>query len=168
MALNKNFTAGLEAKLQQLRDEHVYKRLNFLESPQGARVQMEGRGEVLILSSNNYLGLSAEPAVVEAGIDGLEQYGAGTGSVPHAPSGSPAEAQRKSHSPFSDSSGASVRSRARGGVRRPEPGVRSSTWPTAADGIRRPPEAPDVSERARARPRIRPGRRRQPVRRTIR
>jgi glycine C-acetyltransferase len=81
MSLNKNFTAGLEAKLQQLRDEHVYKRLNFLESPQAARVQMEGRGEVLILSSNNYLGLSAEPAVVEAGIDGLEQYGAGTGSV---------------------------------------------------------------------------------------
>ncbi|HEX6599497.1 MAG TPA: aminotransferase class I/II-fold pyridoxal phosphate-dependent enzyme, partial [Gemmatimonadaceae bacterium] len=81
MSLNRNFTAGLEAKLQQLRDEHVYKRLNFLESPQAARVQMEGRGEVLILSSNNYLGLSAEPAVIEAGIDGLEQYGAGTGSV---------------------------------------------------------------------------------------
>jgi glycine C-acetyltransferase len=81
MSLNRNFTAGLEAKLQQLRDEHVYKRLNYLESPQAARVQMEGRGEVLILSSNNYLGLSAEPAVIEAGIDGLEQYGAGTGSV---------------------------------------------------------------------------------------
>lgn len=81
MTLNTNFTAGLEAKLQTLRDERVYKRLNFLESPQGARVQMEGRGDVLILSSNNYLGLSSEPAVVEAGIDGLEQFGAGTGSV---------------------------------------------------------------------------------------
>jgi glycine C-acetyltransferase len=81
MALNSNFTAGLEAKLQQLRDERVYKRLNYLESPQGARVQMEGRGEVIILSSNNYLGLSNEPAVVEAGVEGLEQYGAGTGSV---------------------------------------------------------------------------------------
>ena len=44
-------------------------------------MQMEGRGEVVILSSNNYLGLSNEPAVVEAGIDGLEQFGAGTGSV---------------------------------------------------------------------------------------
>jgi glycine C-acetyltransferase len=81
MSLNSNFTAGLEAKLQQLRDERVYKRLNYLESPQDARVQMEGRGEVIILSSNNYLGLSNEPAVIEAGVAGLERYGAGTGSV---------------------------------------------------------------------------------------
>jgi glycine C-acetyltransferase len=79
--VNTSFTAGLEAKLQQLRDEGVYKRLNFIDSPQSARVQMEGRGEVLILSSNNYLGLSAEPAVVEAGIRGLQELGAGTGSV---------------------------------------------------------------------------------------
>src|SRR3954464_9327103 len=81
MTLNSSFTAGLNARLMQLRSEQVYKRLNFLDSPQAARVQMEGRGEVLILSSNNYLGLSAEPAVVDAGIEGLRRYGAGTGSV---------------------------------------------------------------------------------------
>src|SRR6476646_8600448 len=81
MTTNAAFTAGLEAKLQQLRDDRVYKRLNHLASPQAARVQMEGRGEVLILSSNNYLGLAAEPAVVEAGIDALRRYGAGTASV---------------------------------------------------------------------------------------
>ncbi|HEU4722661.1 MAG TPA: glycine C-acetyltransferase [Gemmatimonadaceae bacterium] len=81
MTLNAEFTAGLESKLQQLRDGRVYKRLNHLASPQAARVQMEGRGEVLILSSNNYLGLAAEPAVVDAGIDALRRYGAGTASV---------------------------------------------------------------------------------------
>ena len=81
MTLNSTFTAGLEAKLQQLRGDHVYKQLNYLDSPQAARVQMEGRGEVLILSSNNYLGLCTEPAVVNAGIDGLHRFGAGTGSV---------------------------------------------------------------------------------------
>ncbi|MEO8624482.1 MAG: aminotransferase class I/II-fold pyridoxal phosphate-dependent enzyme, partial [bacterium] len=81
MTLNTAFTADLEAKLQQLRDDRVYKQLNFIDSPQAARVQMEGRGEVVILSSNNYLGLCAEPAVVNAGIDGLHRYGAGTGSV---------------------------------------------------------------------------------------
>ena len=81
MPLNVEFTTGLESKLQQLRDEHVYKRLNHLASPQAARVQMEGRGEVLILSSNNYLGLAAEPAVVDAGIDALRRFGAGTASV---------------------------------------------------------------------------------------
>jgi len=81
MTTNAAFTAGLEAKLQQLRDDKVYKRLNYLDSPQSARVQMEGRGEVLILSSNNYLGLAAEPDVVNAGIDALTRYGAGTASV---------------------------------------------------------------------------------------
>jgi glycine C-acetyltransferase len=81
MTLNAGFTTGLESKLQQLRDDRVYKRLNYLASPQAARVQMEGRGEVLILSSNNYLGLAAEPAVVDAGIDALRRYGAGTASV---------------------------------------------------------------------------------------
>ena len=81
MTLNAAFTKGLESKLQQLRDDRVYKRLNHLASPQAARVQMEGRGEVLILSSNNYLGLAAEPAVVDAGIEALRRYGAGTASV---------------------------------------------------------------------------------------
>ena len=42
---------------------------------------MEGRGRVLILSSNNYLGLCDEPEVVKAGADALREYGAGTGSV---------------------------------------------------------------------------------------
>jgi glycine C-acetyltransferase len=81
MTLNAGFTDGLRSKLQQLRDDRVYKRLNHLASPQAARVQMEGRGEVLILSSNNYLGLAAEPAVIDAGIDALRRFGAGTGSV---------------------------------------------------------------------------------------
>jgi glycine C-acetyltransferase len=81
MTLNTAFTAGLQSRLDELKEQRVYKQLNYLDSPQGARVQMEGRGEVLILSSNNYLGLSNEAAVVEAGIEGLRRYGAGTGSV---------------------------------------------------------------------------------------
>ena len=81
MALNKNFDSGLKAAIEKLRQDRVYKRLNYLASPQGARVQMEGRGEVVILSSNNYLGLCDDPAVVAAGIDGLKKFGAGTGSV---------------------------------------------------------------------------------------
>src|SRR5439155_10080516 len=51
------------------------------KSPQSSRVRMEGRGDVLILSSNNYLGLCDEPSVIEAGIDGLRRLGAGTASV---------------------------------------------------------------------------------------
>ncbi len=74
-------TAELQAEIDQLKADRVYKALNHLDSPQGARVQMEGRGDVLILSSNNYLGLANEPSVVEAGIDALRRFGAGTASV---------------------------------------------------------------------------------------
>ena len=49
MALNKEFTAGLNATIDQLKADKVYKRLNYLDSPQSAHVTMEGRGRVLIL-----------------------------------------------------------------------------------------------------------------------
>ena len=81
MALNRSFRASLEAQIADLKEKKVYKRLNHLASPQGAHVKMEGRGDVLILSSNNYLGLCNEPVVVEAGHEGLRKYGAGTASV---------------------------------------------------------------------------------------
>ena len=79
--MNTSFAASLTSTLDQFRKEGVYKRLNYLESPQSARVRMEGRGEVLVMSSNNYLGLCDEPSVVQAGKDALDAYGAGTGSV---------------------------------------------------------------------------------------
>ena len=79
--MNENFSKELEGQLDELKRDKVYKTLNYLDSPQAAHVTMEGRGEVLILSSNNYLGLCAEPSVVEAGRQGLDNFGAGTGSV---------------------------------------------------------------------------------------
>jgi glycine C-acetyltransferase len=81
MSLNESFRTSLESQIADLKEKKVYKRLNYLASPQSAHVKMESRGDVLILSSNNYLGLSNEPAVVEAGHDGLKKYGAGTASV---------------------------------------------------------------------------------------
>ncbi|MGH7664091.1 MAG: glycine C-acetyltransferase [Gemmatimonadaceae bacterium] len=81
MTRNRNFDSNLNATLDRFRQDGVYKRLNHLDSPQSARVRMVERGNVLILSSNNYLGLCDEPAVVRAGIEGLERFGAGTGSV---------------------------------------------------------------------------------------
>ena len=75
------FAARLEVELEQFKQDGVYKRLNYLEGPQAARSTMQGRGEVVILSSNNYLGLCNEPEVVAAGKRALDQFGAGTGSV---------------------------------------------------------------------------------------
>ena len=76
-----SLAARLEAELEQFKQDGVYKRLNCLEGPQAARSKMQGRGEVVILSSNNYLGLCNEPEVVAAGKRALDDYGAGTGSV---------------------------------------------------------------------------------------
>jgi glycine C-acetyltransferase len=76
-----SFAARLETELEQFKQEGVYKRLNYLEAPQAARTRMQGRGEVVILSSNNYLGLCNEPEVVAAGKRALDDFGAGTGSV---------------------------------------------------------------------------------------
>jgi glycine C-acetyltransferase len=81
VALNRKFDDELKAGIEQLKKDRVYKRLNYLDSPQSARVKMEGRGDILILSSNNYLGLCAEPEVERAGVEGLNRFGAGTGSV---------------------------------------------------------------------------------------
>ncbi|MCZ8203705.1 glycine C-acetyltransferase [Gemmatimonas sp.] len=71
----------LQQELDALKAAGTYKRLNYIEGPQGARVHMEGRGEVIVLSSNNYLGLANAPSVVQAGVDALHQFGAGTASV---------------------------------------------------------------------------------------
>src|SRR5712691_11351676 len=76
-----SLAARLETELEQFKRDGVYKRLNYLEAPQAARTVMEGRGEVVILSSNNYLGLCNAPDVVAAGKAALERFGAGTGSV---------------------------------------------------------------------------------------
>jgi glycine C-acetyltransferase len=76
-----SFVQSLQAELEQFKRDGVYKRLNYLESPQAARSRMEGRGDVVILSSNNYLGLCDVPEVVAAGKAALDRFGAGTGSV---------------------------------------------------------------------------------------
>ena len=52
---------SLAAELDALREAGTYKRFNTLLSPQGPVVEMAGRGEVIVLSSNNYLGLAEPP-----------------------------------------------------------------------------------------------------------
>ena len=71
----------LHAQLDQFRHDGIYKSFNYLESPQAPRVRMEGRGSVIILSSNNYLGLSDDPVVMAAGKGAIDEFGAGTASV---------------------------------------------------------------------------------------
>jgi glycine C-acetyltransferase len=79
--MNAAFTAKLESDLAALKAAGTYKALRHLTSPMSSRAHMEEAGDVVVLSSNNYLGLCDHPEVVEAGIEGLRRYGAGTASV---------------------------------------------------------------------------------------
>ncbi len=58
------------------RERGIYPYFHALESRQDVEVIMEGKRRIM-LGSNNYLGLTTNPAVVEAGIKALEQYGTG-------------------------------------------------------------------------------------------
>lgn len=75
------FDTRTDALLAQLEREGLYKHLRMLESPMEATVKVRGYGECLCFCSNNYLGLANHPEVVEAGIKGLKEWGAGTASV---------------------------------------------------------------------------------------
>ncbi len=54
----------------------VYPYFHTLNSKQGPQVVMEGK-DMIMIGSNNYLGLTSHPEVIEAGIKALEQYGSG-------------------------------------------------------------------------------------------
>ena len=56
-----------EQHLQKLQDHHLLRRLRTIDSATGPTAVLEGR-EVILLSSNNYLGLATHPTVVEAAI----------------------------------------------------------------------------------------------------
>ena len=71
----------LRDALDALRAAGTYKRLRYLTAPMGPATAIEGLGEVVVFCSNNYLGLADHPEVVQAGVDGLRRYGAGTASV---------------------------------------------------------------------------------------
>ena len=60
----------------QYRDKGIYPYFHALETRQGPEVVMEGKRRIM-LGSNNYLGLTSCPEVVEAGVRALEEFGTG-------------------------------------------------------------------------------------------
>ncbi|MGB8965670.1 MAG: glycine C-acetyltransferase [Candidatus Cybelea sp.] len=79
--MNQAFEEKLQGDLDALKKAGTYKHLRHLTTPMAPEVHMEEAGDVIVLSSNNYLGLADLPEVVEAGKRGLDKYGAGTASV---------------------------------------------------------------------------------------
>ena len=66
-------------ELSLLKDQGLYRRMPLIEGSQNSRVIVDGK-EVLLLCSNNYLGLANHPALKEASIKAVEHYGVGTGA----------------------------------------------------------------------------------------
>jgi glycine C-acetyltransferase len=70
----------ISAELQRLAETKTYKYETTLESPQSGRVKVKGK-DVVMLASNNYLGLSNHPVIKKAAIEGIKNYGYGVASV---------------------------------------------------------------------------------------
>ena len=66
-------------RLEELRDRGLYRHLRLVEGPQGPSVSLDGR-PVLLLCSNNYLGLADRAEVREAAAEAALQWGAGSGA----------------------------------------------------------------------------------------
>lgn len=75
------FLTHAQAQLQELRDAGLFKGERVIATPQGATVRTIDGREVINLCANNYLGLSAHPAVIEAAHQALRTHGFGLSSV---------------------------------------------------------------------------------------
>jgi glycine C-acetyltransferase len=71
----------LQSELAEMAKAGTLKKELPLKSPQGPVVEVEGKGEVIMLTSNNYLGLADHPAIVEAAEKGERDFGYGLASV---------------------------------------------------------------------------------------
>jgi 8-amino-7-oxononanoate synthase len=65
--------------LEEIRDRGLYRRLRMVSGPQGPRVLLDG-DPVLLLCSNNYLGLADHPRVREAAAEAAMRWGVGAGA----------------------------------------------------------------------------------------
>ncbi|MDD5474362.1 MAG: 8-amino-7-oxononanoate synthase [Candidatus Methanoperedens sp.] len=68
----------LSDELASLKNRGLYRSLSTIGSAQTPRILKDGR-ELILLSSNNYLGLTTHPKVKKAALEAIEQYGTGAG-----------------------------------------------------------------------------------------
>src|SRR5499426_4625602 len=71
---------SIQQELERLQETKTFKRETEIESEQGAVVRVAGK-DVVMLASNNYLGLASHPRIKEAAIRGIREFGFGVSSV---------------------------------------------------------------------------------------
>src|SRR3979409_705804 len=69
----------IQDRLDELKELGLYRRMRMISGPQGPRVVLDGK-PVLLLCSNNYLGLADHPRVREAAADAAMGWGVGAGA----------------------------------------------------------------------------------------
>ena len=74
------FLQDIETRLSEIREEGMWKTEREITSPQGGRVDLNGR-EVINLCANNYLGLADHPDLIHAAKESLDRHGYGMASV---------------------------------------------------------------------------------------
>ncbi|WP_341213332.1 glycine C-acetyltransferase [uncultured Limimaricola sp.] len=74
------FLQDIESRLEEIREEGLWKTEREITSPQGGRVDLNGR-EVINLCANNYLGLADHPGLIHAAKESLDRHGYGMASV---------------------------------------------------------------------------------------
>ncbi len=71
--------SSLHSEIEILHKQNLYRRLRAVDSDQGAVLTIEGQ-QVINFSSNNYLGLANHPALKEAAIRAIQEFGTGSGA----------------------------------------------------------------------------------------
>ena len=79
--MTKNFLTYLSSELRELRNTGLYKSEMIITSKQAGTVALDSGWEVINLCANNYLGLSDNAELIEAGREALARYGYGMSSV---------------------------------------------------------------------------------------
>ena len=75
-----SFKKHLESSLEEIKKSGLYKDERLILSPQSTEINVKNK-QVLNFCSNNYLGLSSHPQIIEAAKFGLDKYGFGMSSV---------------------------------------------------------------------------------------
>src|SRR6056297_3016348 len=76
-----NLKDDLQAELDQIKKDGLYKEERVITTPQGAVIKTTQGAEVINFCANNYLGLSSHPRVIEAAKNTIDEYGYGMSSV---------------------------------------------------------------------------------------